>query len=164
MLYLLLFIPLALLLVAFQASVLSQLTLAGGHLDIIIISLVMLTLYGSFELALLASIIIAPLVDALAGMPLGVSIIPMLSVILLTHWSSKTIFGARLGWPVVIIFIGTLLAGLITMAELSLLGWNLPWKELILRTLIPTSLLNTVAAMAIYLPIVIFSERREMHL
>jgi len=163
-LYLILLLPLALLLVAFQASVLNQLTLAGGHLDIITISLVLLTLYGSFEMALLAAVLVAPLIDALAGMPLGVSVIPLLSVILLTHWSSKTIFGARLGWPVVVIFVGSFMAGLITMVELTLLGWELPWNDLILRALIPTAFLNAIAATAIYLPIVIFSEHRETHL
>ncbi len=161
---LLIFIPLALLLVAFQASVLNSWTLAGGQLDVIIISLVLLTLYGSLELGVLATVLIAPLADVLSGMPLGVSIIPLLSVVLLAHWGSRTIFGARLGWPVVIIFLGVLLAGLITIAELSLLGWDLPWNEMILRNLIPSAFLNALAALLIYLPIVIFGERREMHL
>ena len=161
---LLLFIPLALLLVAFQASVLNSLTLAGGRLDIVIISLVMLTLYGSLELGILATVLVAPLVDALSGMPLGVSILPMLSVVLLAHWGGRTIFGARLGWPVVIIFLGVLLAGLITMAELALLGWEMPWNDMILRNLIPGAFLNALAALLIYLPIVIFGEHREMHL
>ncbi len=158
------FILLALILVAFQSSVLNSLTLAGGHLDIIIISLIMLTLYGSFDLAVLASVIAAPLLDALSGLPLGVSIIPLVSVVLLTHWGGKTIFGTRLGWPVVVILLGALLAGLITLAELALLGWDMPWNDLILRSLLPSALLNAIAGLAIYLPIVIFSERRETHL
>jgi len=157
------FIILALILAAFQSSALNSLTLAGGHLDIIIIFLAMLTLYGRYELALLAVAIIAPLVDALSGMPLGVSVIPMLSVILLAHWGGKTIFGARLGWPVLVIFSGSLLAGLIIIAELALLGWNMPWDDLILRTLIPSAFLNGMAALAIYLPIIIFNERRDVH-
>jgi rod shape-determining protein MreD len=161
--YLIVFIPLAFLLVAFQASVLSQITLAGGHLDLVLILLVLLTLYGSFELAIIAAIVVAPLIDALSGMPLGVSIIPLTSVILVAYWGGKTIFGARLGWPVIVVFVGTLLAGLITAAELALLGWDLPWNDLILRTLIPSAFLNTLAALAIYLPILILSERREMH-
>ncbi len=163
MLYILLFIPLALLLAAFQSTILNQMTLAGGHLDIIIIFLAILTLYGRYELALLAVVIIAPLVDALSGMPLGVSIIPMLSVILMAHWGGKTIFGARLGWPVLVIFLGSLLAGVILLAELALLGWALPWNDLILRILIPSAFLNGMAALAIYLPIIIFTERRELH-
>jgi len=162
--YLIILLPLALILVSFQASVLNQLTLAGGHLDIIIISLVMLTLYGSYEIALLAAVLIAPLMDALAGMPLGVSIIPLMSVVSLTHWIGKTLFGTRLGWPVVAIFIGSFLAGLITMAELALLRWDLPWNEIILKSLLPSTFLNAAAAIIIYLPIIIFSERRYTHL
>jgi len=164
MLYIILFIPLALLLVAFQAAVLTPLTLAGGHLDIILISLVMLTLYGSFEMALLAAVIMAPLIDALSGMPLGASVLPLLSVILLAHWGGASIFGARLGWPVVVIFLGSLLAGLITLAELAILGWNMPWNDLLLRTLLPTAFLNALTALAIYLPISLFGERRDLHL
>ncbi len=160
---LLLFIPLALLLVAFQASVLNTMTLAGGHLDILLILLVLLTMYGSLEFGILATIVIAPLVDALSGMPLGVSLIPMLSVVLLAHWGGKVISSTRLGWPVVIVFFGVLMAGLITMAELALLGWDEPWSDLILRTLLPTAFLNALAVLLIYLPISFIGERREMH-
>ena len=160
---LLLFIPLALLLVAFQASVLNTLTLAGGHLDILIILLVLVTMYGSLEFGILATIVIAPLVDALSGMPLGVSVIPMLSVVVLAHWGGKVVSSTRLGWPVVIVFLGVLVAGLITMAELALLGWDEPWSDLILRTLLPTAFLNALAVLLIYLPISFIGERREMH-
>jgi rod shape-determining protein MreD len=163
MLYLLFFAPLVLLLVAIQATVLNQMTLAGGHLDIIVISLVMLTLYGRYELALLAGVLMAPFIDALSGMPLGVSVLPLLSVIFLAHGGGKNMFGARLGWPVIIIFISSLLAGLITLAELALLGWQMPWTDLMLRVLAPTALLNGMAAIAIYLPIIIFGERRGLH-
>lgn len=164
MIYFLLFIPIAILLVAFQAAVLNPLTVAGGHLDILLVSLVLLTLYGSLEMALIGVIIMAPLVDALAGMPLGVSIIPMTSVVLLAYWGGKTIFGARLGWPVLVVFAGTFIAGLITIAELAILGWNMPWNELIVRTLIPSAILNTIAVTIIYLPIIMLNERRELHL
>jgi cell shape-determining protein MreD len=162
--YFLLFIPIAILLVAFQAAVLNPLTVAGGPLDILLVSLVLLTLYGSLEMALIGVIIMAPLVDALAGMPLGVSIIPMTSVVLLAYWGGKTIFGARLGWPVLVVFAGTFIAGLITIAELAILGWNMPWNELIVRTLIPSAILNTIAVTIIYLPIIMLNERRELHL
>ena len=160
---LLLFIPIALLLVAFQASVLSTVTLAGGHLDILLILLVFLTMYGSLELGILSAVVLAPLVDALSGMPLGISIIPMLSVVFIAYGGNRIISGTRLGWPVVITFIGVLAAGLITMAELALLGWDEPWSDLILRTLLPTALINALAVLLIYLPISLIGERREMH-
>ncbi len=164
MLYLIIFIPLALALVAFQSAVLSQITVAGGHFDAIIIALVLFTLYGSYELGLLAAVIVAPIMDAIAGLPMGVSVLPLLSVILLAHWGGKTIFGARLGWPIIVIFLGVLLAGLITLIELYLLGWSLAWEALILRKLIPSALLNAFAALVIYLPIILISERQALHL
>jgi len=163
MLYLLILVPLALVLVALQATVFNQFTLAGGHLDILIPALVMLTLYGRYELALFTGVLMAPLIDALSGMPLGVSVLPLVSVILLAHVGGQNMFGVRLGWPVVTIFIGSLLAGVITLAELAILGWEMPWNALLLRNLIPTALLNGMAATAIYLPIIIFGERRGAH-
>ncbi len=164
MIYLFLFIPLALILVAFQSTVLNQVTIAGGHFDLLTIFLVFLTLYGSYELAVFSAVIMAPIADAISGLPMGVSVLPMISVILLAHWGSKTIFGARLGWPILVIFLGVLLGGLITALELVILGWDLPWNELILRVLIPSSFLNGFAAMIIYLPITLISERRALHL
>ncbi len=164
MIYFLIFIPIAVLLVAFQAAVLNPLTVAGGHLDILLISLVLLTLYGSLELALIGVVIMAPLVDALAGMPLGISILPMTSMVLLAYWGGKTIFGTRLGWPILVVFAGTFLAGAITLAELAIIGWDMPWNELIVRTLIPTAILNTIGITAIYLPITLFNEHRELKL
>ena len=164
MVYFLLFIPLALVLVAFQSTVLNQITIAGGHFDILIIFLVFLTLYGSYELAFISLLVMAPIVDAISGLPIGVSIIPMLSIVLLAHWGGKTIFGARLGWPILVIFLGVLIAGLITIFELYILGWDLPWDELILRRLIPSAFLNGFAALLIYLPIVLIGERQEYHL
>ncbi len=164
MLPLLIFIPLALILVAFQSAVLNQITLAGGHLDIIILSLVLFTLYGSYELALLAAVAIAPIMDAVSGLPLGVSVIPLLTVVTLAHLGSKTIFGARLGWPILVIFLGVLLAALLTMLELILLGWELPWYDLLLRVVVPSAFLNALAALVIYLPIVLFSEHQETRL
>ena len=164
MFYLLLFFPVALILVAFQSAILNPLSIAGGHFDILTIFLVLLTLYGSRELALLSAIVMAPIADAVAGVPLGVSVLPMLSVITLAHWGGKTIFGARLGWPVLVIFLGVLLSGLITLIELYLLGWNLPWSDLVLRILLPTTFLNGLAAFAVYLPVVLISERQELHL
>lgn len=165
MFYLVLFIPLALILVAFQSAVLNQIPIAGGYFDILTIFLVLFTLYGSYELALISVIVLAPIADAISGLPIGVSIIPMLSVVLLAQWGGRTIFGARLGWPIIVIFLGVLIAGFITIFELYILGWELPWDALILRKLIPSAFLNGFAALAIYLPAVLISERRvEMNL
>ncbi|HHB89907.1 MAG TPA: hypothetical protein ENK60_01210 [Anaerolineae bacterium] len=164
MIYILLFIPLALALVAFQSTVLNQITIAGGHFDFLTVFLVFLTLYGSYELALASVVVLAPIADAISGLPIGVSVVPMISIVLLAHWGGKTIFGARLGWPVVVIVLGVLVGGLLTMLELILLGWNMPWDELILRSLLPSAMLSGVAALLIYMPIILFSERREYRL
>ena len=164
MVYLLIFLPLALILVALQSAVFNQITIAGGHFDLLIIALVMITLYGNYELAVLLVVVLAPVADAISGLPLGVSVLPMLSVVLLAHWGGKTIFGARLGWPILVIFLGVLLAGLITLLELFILGWELPWNELIVRVLVPSAFLNALAALVIYIPVVLFSERKELHL
>lgn len=164
MLYLLFALPLGVVFVAFQSTVLNTITIAGGHPDLIIVSLVLLAIYANYDFALAMAIVTGPLIDSVSGLPLGISIIPFVVVVLLARGWGRAIFGFRLGWPVLVIFISILLSGLITMVELNLLGWRLSWQTFLLNTLFPTAFLNALLALAFYLPMVFFNERREFHL
>ena len=164
MLYFLFALPLSVALVALQSTVLNLLTFAGGHPDLIIVLLVLLTIYANYDFALVVAVIAGPLIDAVSGMPLGVSVIPLVSVVLLTHVGGKAIFGARLGWPIIVIFFSILLSGVITITELHLIGWRLPWQNIVLNSLFPTAFLNALLAAILYLPVVLFGERRDLHL
>ena len=50
------------------------------------------------------------------------------------------------------------------MIELNVIGWRISWQTFFLDTLFPTAFLNALLALAFYLPLILFNERRELHL
>lgn len=152
--------PLALMLVAVQATLVERLNLAGGHPDLILVTIVLLTMAGGRQAALLPALVLAPLFDALAGLPLGASIIPLLSVVYLAGLGERALFGAHLGWPIFITLAATIVAGLITLVELAIFGWEIAWTDTIIRVLLPSAALNALLVLVLYLPIEYLRESR----
>ena len=161
---LLIIIPVALVLVTLQATVVERFTIAGVPPDLILVSILLLTMISGRAAATLAVIIIAPISDAISGLPLGTSILPLLTVVYLAGFGESSLFGTRLGWPVVVAIAGTILAGLITLFELSLLGWNIQWSDTFLRILLPSVVLNAVLVFLLYIPTDYLRERRTLSL
>lgn len=157
---LLLLIPAALLIVAAQATLIERLTLVSGHPDLIIASLLLLTVQAGRERVYLLAVLIAPLFDALSGLPLGTSVLPLLAVVYLAGTGERALFGFRLGWPIVVAVLASVMAGMITLLELSFLGWTINWPETVIRILFPSALLNALLVFLLYFPAQYLRERR----
>lgn len=147
---LLLFLPFGLVLVALQTSIVERITLWGGHPDLVLVAMALFTVQAGRQRALFPALLVAPFYDAIAGLPIGASILPLTTVVYLTGMGERTIFGARLGWPLLMAFLATLAAGLIILVELNLLGWGLRWGETILRVTLPSALLNAALILVLY--------------
>ena len=158
----LLLFPLALALVALQATIANALHLAGGHPDLVLVGVALWTIGAGRRDGFVLAILCAPLYDAVAGFPLGVSVAPLLTVAYLAGAGERTLFGASLGWPVFMILLATVTAGLITLAELYLLGWQIPWTDTILRVLLPTAVLNAILVVVLYVPVQFLRERAAL--
>lgn len=157
---LLLFLPLAVLLVAFQATIVDRFDVAGGRPDLILVSIILLTMLSGRKAAAIAALIVALLYDSISGIPLGVTIIPLLVAVYLAGIGAKSLFGARLGWPILVALLATLAAGAITLVELSLLGYQVQWTEALLRVLMPTAFLNALLIALLHLPVEYFRGHR----
>ena len=157
----LLLLPLALILVAFQATVMSRFSVAGVQPDIIIVSIILLTIISGRASAIIFAVIAALLSDAISGLPLGVSIIPYLVVVFLTSGGERTLFGARLGWPILVTAVATLAVGVITLLELDIIGWPIQWTDTLLRVLGPAVIVNTVLMFLLYVPVEYARGRRK---
>jgi cell shape-determining protein MreD len=158
----LVFLPLALVLVGLQATVIGHFHLFGGHADIVLVGVALLTTVAGRRSGLLLAGVAAPLYDMLAGLPVGVTVLPLLAVALLTAGGERTLFGARLGWPVFLTFGATLVAGGITLLELSLLGWPIAWGDTLLRVTLPGALLNAGLMLVLFLPAEWLREHRPV--
>jgi len=155
-----LLLPLALGLAAVQATWIGRISLWGGRADLVLVGLLLLATQTGRERAWVLALIIAPFVDSAAGLPLGASILPLLAAIYLTGLGERVLFGFRLGWPILIALIATLLAGAITLLELQLLGWEISGGERLLYTLLPSALLNALLMLALFLLLNLLGRRR----
>ena len=154
-------LPLAFVLVAFQATVMNRFSVAGVHPDLILVSIILLTLISGRASAIVFAVILALFSDAISGLPLGISVIPYLVVVFLASQGERILFGARLGWPVIVTALATLTAGLITLLELSAIGWDIQWTDTLLRVLGPTVIVNTLLMFLLYVPVEYALGRRK---
>lgn len=150
---LLVYLPFSLVLVTLQATFFERISLAGGHADLVLISLVLFALWVGRPQATVAAIVVAPFYDLMSGLPVGTSILPFLVVVYLAGMGERTLFGARFGWPLILTFMATFVAGLITVVELALFGFTVAWDQTILRVIVPSALLNAICILPLYLAI-----------
>ncbi|NOZ73293.1 MAG: rod shape-determining protein MreD [Chloroflexi bacterium] len=154
-------LPFAIGVVALQVTVIDQLRFLGGHPDLLLVTLVVWTALAGRGTALLPLLFMAPLYDALAGLPLGASVLPLLLVVYLAGLSERALFGSQLGWPVIISFVATILSSFILFMELILLGWNLTWSAAFLNVVLPSAFLNSIVTLLFYLPLATWRQRRS---
>jgi len=155
-----LLLPLALGLAAVQAAWIGRISLWGGRADLVLVGLLLLATQTGRARASLLALIVAPFADSAAGLPLGASILPLLAAIYLTGLGERVLFGFRLGWPILVTLIATLLAGTITLAQLQLLGWPVAWGDRLLHSLLPSALLNGMLMLALFLLLNLLGRRR----
>ncbi len=157
---LLVYLPISLVLVAVQSTLFERISLAGGHADLVLISLVLFTLLVGRPQAIVAVLVVAPFYDLMSGLPVGTSVLPFLAAVYLSGMGERTLFGARFGWPLILTFIATIVAGLITVIELALFGHTVVWDQTILRVIVPSALLNAICMVPLYLAAEALSHRR----
>jgi cell shape-determining protein MreD len=148
----LVFLPLALLLVGLQTTVVGHARLVGGHADLVLVGVALLAIVAGRRSGFLLAGIAAPLYDMLAGLPIGASLLPLLITASLAGSGERTLFGARLGWPLFLAFGTTLVAGGLTLFELALWGRPVAWGDTLLRVALPGAVLNTLLMLVLYLP------------
>lgn len=154
-------LPLAFVIVAVQATIMNHINIGGAHPDLILVSLILLTLFGNQASAYAFAVILALLADAISNLPLGISVIPYLVVVFLASQGGRILFGARLGWPIIVTALATLAAGLITLFELSAIGWEIQWTDILLRVLGPAIIVNTLLMFLLYVPVDYVRGRRK---
>ena len=154
-------LPLAFVLIAFQATVMSRLNVGGVQPDLIIVSIILLTIVSGRTSAMIFAVILALLSDAISGLPLGISVIPYLVIVFLASGGERTLFGVGLGWPVLVTALATVVVGAITLLELSAIGWEIPWTDTLLRVLAPAVIVNTILMFLLYVPVEYVMGRRK---
>lgn len=148
--------------VGLQVTIMPHISLLAGHPDLVLVGLVLWTAVAGREAALLPALLIAPLLDAMSGLPIGASVLPLLLVVVLAGYGERMLFGGQLGWPVFVSFIATLLTSLLLYLELTLLGWQIAWLPVFLEAVLPAALLNSLLCFILYVPLLSLRRRPQL--
>jgi len=143
-------IPLMILLAVLQSSVVSEITLLEGQLDLILVTTVAWSLAGRSKDAMVLGLIGGLLLDLLSGMPFGSTAIIYVGVLFLTSLLEGQFWGGHLLLPPAITLLASLLVYSYQLGMLYILGRQVSLAYALPRVVLPSTLLNILFALPVY--------------
>lgn len=143
-------IPVILLAVLLQSSVVSRITLLSGAADLPLVMLAAWSLQDQVDSAWHWAIAAGLLVGFISGMPWFVPLFGYLVVILLARVLRRRVWQAPLLAMFLVTFIGTVIANLASVLTLRLLGITPEYADVFGLILLPVVLLNLLLAIPVY--------------
>ncbi len=136
-----------------QATIVPLLAIGGFKVDLPLLIVVSWGLLGAPGQAAVWGMLAGLFLDLLSGLPFGTQTFALASIGLLLGLTQTTIFHTNLILPPAAAFAATFAYNIIVLAVLSTLGWVIQWDEYVLRVMLPTAILNTIALPLVYFPL-----------
>lgn len=146
----LLALPLLGLAVILQSSVISQMQLLSGHLDLILLFLAAWTLQERVESAWHWTAIACLFTAFVSGMPWPVIVVGYSGVVYLAQLLQKRVWQVPLLAMFSVVFIGTLATHFISFGVLRVTGTPLSFEPVLYAITLPSLLLNMLFSIPIY--------------
>lgn len=133
-----------------QSAVLPRFPVANVHPDLVMLMVVAWGLRRGNPQTLVWGFVGGFLLDLLSGLPWGGQTLPLLAVAGLAGLGGAGVFGQHFGIPLVAALVGTWLYYGLALLILGTLGRPLPPGPFLWQVLLPASLLNTLAMVAVF--------------
>lgn len=133
-----------------QSAVLPRFPVAGVHADLVMLMVVAWGLRRGNPQALVWGFVGGFLLDLFSGLPWGGQTLPLLAVAALAGLGGAGVFGQHFGVPLAAALVGTWLHYGLSLLVLGTLGRSLPPGPFVWQVLLPASLLNTFAMVAVF--------------
>jgi rod shape-determining protein MreD len=146
------FIPLLFLAAICQATMLPLITIAGFKIDLALILVVAWGLTGKRGQAAAWGFVSGIFLDLESGMPFGIQTIALTGIGLLMEFGQYSNLRDSLILPPAAMIITTLIYDLFLLFALSLLNPSLVINEYLLRIIVPSAVINTLALPLAYIP------------
>jgi rod shape-determining protein MreD len=150
-------VPLLLMVAILQASALSHLSVWGVFPDLPCLVVVSWGLLSGVKEGALWGFIAGIAVDLLSGAPFGAATFSLLVVGVVSGLARGGVFAGHLIFPVVTMFLTTVLYDLLILLFVSISGRAVAWVDTLFRVILPSALLN-----ALLMPLV-FGLMRMLH-
>jgi rod shape-determining protein MreD len=155
-----LLIPFLLFVAIVQTSLVPLAPVLGLKIDLPLIVIVAQGLVGSAGSAAQWGFIVGLFLDLASGLPFGIHALALTGIGVLMDLGQAIYFRGNLLAPPVAIVSATIVYQVLILAVLSLSTAALPWGDYLLRIVLPTALLNTLAFPFVYFPMHWFSRPR----
>lgn len=143
-------IPVILLAVLLQSSVVSRVTLLSGAADLPLVMLAAWSLQDQVETAWHWAVAAGLLVGFISGMPWFVPILGYLIVVLLARLLQRRVWQAPLLAMFLVTFLGTVITNLASVLTLRLFGITPEYTDVFGLILLPVVLLNLLLAIPVF--------------
>ena len=142
--------PLLTMVIIVQSTVISQITLLAGYADLMLVILAAWALKADAASSWLWTILGGVMVSFVSGMPWPVAISGYIFTVLLAQLFRQRVWQAPLLAMFSVVFIGTLVMGILTLFLLNLLGTPLPIGDSLGLIVLPSTLLNLLFSIPVY--------------
>jgi rod shape-determining protein MreD len=145
-------VPLLLVVAVVQATVVPHLALWGVFADLPVLMVASWGLLRGPREGVLWGFIAGGAVDLLSGAPFGAAILPLMAIGLLAGLGKGGVFAARITFPVVVVFLATVVYNLFFLLIVWISGRPVIWLDSIVRLVLPSAVLNAALAPLIFVP------------
>ena len=135
-----------------QSTVMPKITVLGVHPDLVLMAVTSWSLLRGAEEGMLWALISGVILDLLSGAPFGVYSLALLTIGFAAGLGQRNMLRVDILAPIVAIPLATLAYLLITMALLSVLGWDMEWGARVGAVVLPSILVNSLGMPFVYLP------------
>ena len=139
-------IPFLFLLAIFQATAAPQIRIAGGSLNLLLLSVMSWEQIEARGEGYVWAFIGGLALDLLGGGPFGASILGLLAATFIANRLSSGLFRDRLFLPLVTAVAGTFAYNGIYLLMLQIFGVPINWVDAIVQVILPSAILNMLAS------------------
>jgi len=143
-------IPVLALVVVLQATLMPELSIAGGTPDLVLLVVLGWSLMAGYEQGLLWAVVGGFLQDLISAVPLGTTSLALVLAVSLAALIVGQVHPRNLVYPPVVAAGATLVVHLVTEIVLTVTGRPLPVANLLLAVTLPSMIYNLVVMVPVY--------------
>jgi rod shape-determining protein MreD len=145
-------VPLLVVVVILQATVVPHLAVWGVFADLPVLLVVSWGLLRGPREGILWGFIAGVVVDLISGAPFGAATFSLMVVGLLSGLGKSSIFAGHIVFPVVTMFLSTVLYNMCFLLIVWISGQRVAWLDSSVRIVLPSAVLNAILAPTVFLP------------
>lgn len=145
-------VPLLLAIAFVQATILPHLALWGVFADLPVLVVASWGLLRGPREGILWGFVAGVAVDLFSGAPFGAATLSLMAIGFLSGLGRGSVFGAHILFPMVVVFLATLVYDVFFLLIVSISGQSVAWLDSAYRLVLPSAVLNAVLMPIVFLP------------